>query len=81
MKGEELTKWMQDLENDSSQVGSLEQGIAACRVVDIQEEMLSLVCSLQLIKSVKHVLTHLTGFPCCMRLRPYPGCCLLCEPI
>jgi len=46
LKGEELAGWMQELENESAQVGggSFEHGRAARRVVDIQGELVALVC-------------------------------------
>jgi len=46
LKGEKLAEWMQELENDLGQVGggSSEQMCATRRVVDIEEELVSLVC-------------------------------------
>jgi len=45
LKGAKLDQWMQELVNESGLVGSgsFENGLAACRVSDVQDELLSLV--------------------------------------
>jgi len=81
LKGKELDDWMQELENDSSWVGGFEQKVALCRVVDIEEEMLLLVCTLRLTGLFNHRLTGLTGFSHCTGLCPCPVHCVLHEPV
>jgi len=77
LKGKELDDWMQELENDSSWVGGFEQKVALHRVLDIKEEMLSLVCTLRLTRLFNHRLMGLTGFLHCMGLCPCPDHCML----
>jgi hypothetical protein len=78
LEGEERAEWTQMLEDQMSRPGSSE---GARKVVDIQEELVALVCPLHFINSFEHGLMSCTGFSCCPGLcsRPIRG--LLCEPI
>jgi len=74
---------MQELENESGLVGSgsFENGLAARRVSDVQDELLSLVRPIWFIKYLKHGIMSYTGLPRCTGLCSRLVHCLLREPV